>query len=120
MPASCLFWDRLLHALEHVHQIRRIAPRIPVFILRSGLYTDITVREYKVPLGDWHTDVQMKHIGRTLKTVIVRYASGLKEVFRQAGLSQEEYETLVKNFVEEIDKVPGMVMIYHTVHARKI
>jgi hypothetical protein len=106
--------------LEHVHQIRRIAPHIPGYIQQSRLYTDITVHEYKVPLGDWHADAQMKHIGTTLKSVIVRYASGLKEVFREAGLSQEEYETLVRNFVEEIDNVPGMVMVYHTVHARRI
>ncbi|KAG6844102.1 hypothetical protein H0H87_009777 [Tephrocybe sp. NHM501043] len=119
-PGVCHFFDTLIRALDECRGIRPIAGTIPALLGESGAFRDVTQRCYYMPIGPWHPDPQMKHLGRAFRAALVRYADSVKPLLVENGLTEEQVGAIVHEYVHELKTVRGMVSVLYTVHAHRI
>ncbi|TFK36112.1 S-adenosyl-L-methionine-dependent methyltransferase [Crucibulum laeve] len=115
-PASFHFYEALTNALRNCRGIEPIAQFIPGFLSTSGLFTQIFGQHFAMPIGPWHDDPQYKSIGKAFRAAHRRYADSVSSLLTEAG---EDAGQIVAEYVDELRRVPGLVSLYHTVHARK-
>ncbi|KAG1724598.1 S-adenosyl-L-methionine-dependent methyltransferase [Suillus lakei] len=117
-PHARSFFQVVNDSLDLLHLVP-IADRIPSFIQQSRQFTMPTIQTFHIPVGDWHRDPVMKRIGKMYLTALKEFAESLKPMFRQAGKTQLEINTLVTGFIEDIEHVRGLVGVYHTAWATR-
>ncbi|KAG5730856.1 hypothetical protein E4T56_gene16177 [Termitomyces sp. T112] len=119
-PGAYTFFDVLTHALNVCRGIQPIAGTLPALLEAAGCFRDITADLYYLPIGLWHHDQRMKDIGRAFGATLVRYADSVKPLLLEAGLTEEQVATITAAYVHDLSTVPGLVVVLHTVHARRI
>ena len=122
IPATHRLLNRVDAVLFANHGLVPVASRIPNWLAESDQFQDITVERHFLPIGDWHPDPGMKALGEDFRDIWVRYADSLKPVLREPnlGLNEAQIDELVAGFEDDMHTVPGMVGVYHTVHAIKV
>jgi SAM-dependent methyltransferase len=120
VPGACQFYDTLTRALDTCRGIQPIASRVPLFVNNSGLFADITISCYYMPIGPWHDDPSMKMLGRAFRASLLRYIDSVKPLLREAGYSEAEIDDITGAYIHELKTVRGMVSTLHTVHARRL
>lgn len=120
VPGVCHFFDVLTRALDDCRGIRLQAIDVPIFIRSSGRFTDISIRQFYMPVGPWQEGSEMKALGRAFRASLSRYADSVKPLLQEAGFTEREVTEIVHGYIHELKTVRGMVCILHTVHARKL
>ncbi|KAG2151080.1 S-adenosyl-L-methionine-dependent methyltransferase [Suillus bovinus] len=108
-PHARDFFQAVNHSLELRHLVP-IADRVPSFIQQSRHFTVPTIQTFHIP---WR-------VGKMYLAALKDFAESLKPMLREAGMTQLEINTLVTGFIEDIERVPGLVGVYHTAWARKL
>lgn len=119
IPGSSRFFEVLSTALAR-RQIHPVSGRIPQFITGTGQFTAPISQIYYMPIGPWHADPGLQRIGRAFRVVHLRYADAVKPLLVEVGHTHEEVDEIVEEYAHELRTVPGMVSIFHTVHARRL
>jgi SAM-dependent methyltransferase len=119
VPRARSFFQVIDHSLGLRHLVP-IADRIPGLIRQSHQFTMPTIQTFHIPVGDWHQNPVMRRVGMLYLKALKDFAESLKPMLREARMTQHEIDTLVTGFVEDIEHVPGLVGVYHTVWARKL
>ena len=111
--------DRVDEIIIGSYQTGPAASLIPRWVADSGFFRDIIHEFHEIPIGDWHTDDRQRALGITLREQAVRYGDSLRQVLKNAKEEQEVIDELINGYLAEIQSVPGMIYVYHTVHAVK-
>lgn len=117
-PHACAFFNAVQETLRDRRGIQPVAPLIPHLLQVSGYFTHIVPRRFHMPIGDWHTDPQMREMGREYREMVEMYARSMRAVLLE-GVWAPQADTLIHNFIDEIRLVRGMVSTVFTVHARR-
>lgn len=118
-PRARSFFQVVNRSLELRHLVP-IADMIPGFIQQSRQFTVPTIQTFHIPVGDWHHNLVMKRVGKMYLAALKDFAESLKPMLREAGMTQQEINSLVAGFIEDIERVPGLVGVYHTAWAKKL
>lgn len=117
-PHACAFFNAVQETLCDRRGIQPVAPLIPHLLQASGYFTHVVPRRFHMPIGDWHTDPQMREMGREYRELVEMYARSMRAVLLE-GMWAPQADTLIHNFIDEIRLVRGMVSTVFTVHARR-
>jgi hypothetical protein len=118
LPGATRFFDVVNEALQGMG-IRRIAPTVPDFLTSAGVFTDITPQQFYMPIGPWHSDPELRSLGRAFRAVMWKYTEAVRPMLRKAGWGDRDLGRIIEDYLHETMMVRGMVGVYYTVHARK-
>lgn len=119
VPALCRFYDILNEALQRCRGLSPIAARVSSWISRSGLFTEIETQDFYMPIGSWPTDPDLQRLGKAVRAAFLRFTDSVRPLMLESGLSSTQVDALYANVRNELSSVGGLVLVYHTVHARK-
>ncbi|KAF7321118.1 Methyltransf-25 domain-containing protein [Mycena chlorophos] len=81
----------------------------------------ITPASHLFPLGGWHPDPAMQHIGRVFRNIFRRYMDSVRPLLdAKSGMPQAQLNQLYVGVHQEIRSVPGIWGLYNTVFARRV
>jgi len=118
LPGATRFFDVVNEALQRMG-IQRIAPVVPDLLTASGSFTDITPQQFYMPIGPWHSNPEMKTLGRAFRAVLRKYTEAVRPMLSRAGWTDCDLDQIIGDYLRETMMVRGMVGVYYTVHARK-
>ncbi|KAG6849012.1 hypothetical protein H0H93_011995 [Arthromyces matolae] len=119
-PGISGFFDALNQALDTFCGLQPIAGTVPQLLTESGYFMNITPSLHYVPVGAWHTDLEMQSLGRAFRATLVRYADSVKPLLRDAGWTEVQIGGVMEAFLHDLRTVRGLVAVFHTVHARRL
>lgn len=123
IPALCRFHAVLRGALHRRRGIRDVAPAVHT-MLPSSHWSDVTPQDYFVPLGaGWVAgDEAHARIGRAVRSAFMRFVRGMERLLLDDGEvgGVQQFEALVARVAAELRRENGLVIVYHTVHARRV
>ena len=118
-PASTRFFTAINAALA-ARNVYHLAGHVPAILAGSGLFADISVREYPVPIGNWPNDPVMKDMGVACLSAQQEYARSIRQLLHESGWADGDITNLVADYLQEINDVRGLVSVLYTVHARRL
>ncbi|KJA24902.1 hypothetical protein HYPSUDRAFT_453725 [Hypholoma sublateritium FD-334 SS-4] len=119
-PASVQFFSAINAALA-ARRVYQLAGHVPAFLASTGLFTDISAREYHVPIGPWPADPALHDIGVACLSAQQEYARSIRQLLLDSGGgTQHAVDSLVDEYLHEINSVRGLVSILYMVHARRL
>lgn len=109
----------LINSALHTLGVRSIAGNVPRFLEQSHVFTDIQCARFTVPVGPWQGGLE--RTGERLMTNVLVYAQSILPLLLEGEfVSRRDAVGLIEGIGDEIDNVPGIVLVYNTVHARRI
>ncbi|KAF8900133.1 hypothetical protein CPB84DRAFT_1779393 [Gymnopilus junonius] len=113
--------DPAIHALPLLQRrgLQTIAPLVPSFLEGAGAFVGISAAQHNVPIGAWPTDPSLRSIGAACLQANVRYAESVKPFLLDSGWTAANVDTMVEEYVQEIESLNGLVSVLYTVHARR-
>ncbi|KAJ7224648.1 S-adenosyl-L-methionine-dependent methyltransferase [Mycena pura] len=122
-PAIAAFFAAL-HAALAALGLQPTAPPIASLLQAApALFgtSSIHAETHMVPLGAWHPSPNMRRIGRALRTSFLRYMDSVQPLLSESGgLSPDALAQMYAGTRAEVRSVPGLVAVFHTVHARRV
>lgn len=118
-PASTQFFNAINAALV-ARGLHQLAGHVPAILAGTGLYVDISVSEYHVPIGAWPADPALRRIGIDCLEAQQEYARSIRQLLLDSGWAQHAIDNLVNEYLHEINSVHGLVSILCTVYARRL
>lgn len=114
LPRTCKFFRVVNDTLRWFKGINPLAPRLKRCIDQSGYFEEALQIRFEMPIGG-------DALGVCYRSILGMYAESMRLMLLEAGqLGESEVAELVMGYMHEVHTVPGMVSIYHAVHARKI
>ena len=117
-PRTHAFFAAVRDTLRDRHGIHAVAQRIPHLLQASGAFTDIYVREFYMPIGDWHPEPALRHLGHEYRQMVAMYARSMRTVLLE-GRYAAQADELVDGYIQETWEVRGLFSTCFTVHARR-
>lgn len=120
-PVSMLFFATLDHYLADLgvnidgsiieHRVRDCAH-----------FTGVVSQQVYVPIGacPWNPTEDMQRVGSSFKVALKRMAVGFRRLFLDSGMSGDEFDSLIEDFVEEMREVAGLVMVVNITCAQRV
>ncbi|TBU24943.1 S-adenosyl-L-methionine-dependent methyltransferase [Dichomitus squalens] len=118
-PHTSEFFTAVRETLRERRGIHTVAPGIPRLLDDSGCFVNIVPRRYYMPIGDWHTDPELRELGREYREMVELYARSMRAVLIE-GRWAADADALIEGYIQETWRVRGMVSVYYTVHARRV
>lgn len=118
-PSVHRFFEILNHALIH-RGIPNQARLVPELLQASSSFSEISSAAIAVPIGPWYGNADMQKWGRAFRAAHRRYAEAVKPLLVEDGLPPQDVADLVDAYMYELRRLPGLVSVYHTVHARRV
>ncbi|KAI0633114.1 S-adenosyl-L-methionine-dependent methyltransferase [Trametes polyzona] len=118
-PRACAFFDAVREALRVRRGLESMAARIPQLLVDSRHFSHVEAKVYRVPIGDWSSDIENKEIGREFRESMAVYANSMYALLSE-GPRGMYASALIEGFIRDIWSVPGLVSSYYTVHARRM
>jgi hypothetical protein len=118
-PGVLRFFDVVIQSLGQLG-IYPVADIIPNLLAGSGQFDGITPQPYSMPIGPWHADLGGQRIGRAFRAACRRFVEAVRPMLTNVGWSEEALYDIFSGYLHDLHTVPGMVNVYHTVHARKL
>ncbi|KAH7911257.1 S-adenosyl-L-methionine-dependent methyltransferase, partial [Hygrophoropsis aurantiaca] len=120
-PGAFRFFQEINQMLLNRSGLQQIADKIPRWLQQSGQFTDITMREFLIPIGDWNSSSLLKRVGGEYRQAMERFADSMRPMLRSDdAIDEMGLEQLIQGYIHDLYHVEGMVGVYHTVWARKI
>ncbi|KAJ7574846.1 S-adenosyl-L-methionine-dependent methyltransferase [Mycena floridula] len=119
LPANDHFSDILRDALEQYRGLSSISTSVAPWLADSGRFNQITPQRFYMPVGDWPTEPEVQRIGKDFQTSYLMYSESVRPLLMESGQTEEDLKDLHATMKAELDEAEGLVLVYHTVHARK-
>jgi hypothetical protein len=121
-PAIAATWAWVESCLQQLH-IAPVTDRIVTWLQEGNRFTDVTERVHKIPVGEeWHgTDVRLNEVGRFALRVLISWAGCVRPMLLDhSGQPMEAIDHMLASFVEEVQRVKNIYLVYHAIHARRV
>ena len=118
-PSTAEFFRAVRDTLRERRGIPTVAHKIPELLADSGHFTNVTSHAFLMPVGDWHENPALRELGREYREMVELYARSMRAVLVD-GPWAARADALVQGYIDESWRVPGLVSVYHTVHARRL
>ncbi|PIL25697.1 hypothetical protein GSI_11447 [Ganoderma sinense ZZ0214-1] len=117
-PSTAEFFRAVRDTLRERRGIPTIAHKIPELLQDSGHFTNVSSCPFFMPTGPWHEDPGLRELGRENRDMVELYARSMRAVLID-GPWAAQADTLIQGCINESWRVPGLGLLYHTVHARR-
>ncbi|KAI1781681.1 S-adenosyl-L-methionine-dependent methyltransferase [Ganoderma leucocontextum] len=117
-PSTSEFFRAVREMLHERCGIPTTAHKIPELLQDSGFFTGIVSRRYYMPIGSWNDDPGLRELGREYRGMVELYARAMRAVLNE-GRWAARADALIHGYIDESWRVPGLVSVYYTVHARR-
>ncbi|PFH50098.1 hypothetical protein AMATHDRAFT_80991 [Amanita thiersii Skay4041] len=118
-PASTRFFEAIGRVL-HAREIPPAAQNVPIELMRSQRFANVTVNHSSIPIGGWHSQEELANIGQDFRRVQERFTSTVTPLLQESGLTQLQVAELIADYLQELDTVQGLVSVYYTTFAFRI
>lgn len=86
----------------------------------SPHFTNVATEQIDVPIGPWNPNEGLRVIGSSFRAAHKKLAQAYKRMLLRAGMSPEEVDTLIHDFVHEMRAVDGLVMTVYLTSAERV
>ncbi|KAJ8522190.1 hypothetical protein ONZ45_g1217 [Pleurotus djamor] len=120
IPNICRFFEMLRIALDRGRGIANLAPNVPDYLTRSGLFVNIDAISLYVPVGPWVNDPVMVRIGKSFRKAYRTYVESVKPILMEVWQGEGEVAELRRvcaGVEEELRTRKGIVGRLHVVCA---
>ncbi|KAI1791430.1 S-adenosyl-L-methionine-dependent methyltransferase [Ganoderma leucocontextum] len=118
-PSTSEFFRAVRETLHERCGIPTVAHEIPELLQDSGFFTGIVSRRHYMPIGSWHDDPGLRDLGSEYRGMVELYARAMRAVLNE-GRWAAKADALINGCIDESWRVPGLVSVYYTVHARRV
>ncbi|KIM37900.1 hypothetical protein M413DRAFT_30557 [Hebeloma cylindrosporum] len=119
-PASCRLAEAVRGAFLSTRGLHLLATEVPSILVNTGLFADVSPNQHHIPVGAWHADPSLRRIGTMCREAQEQYADSIKPLLLEAGWEEADASRILADYIQEIRTVGGLVIVLHTVHARKV
>lgn len=118
-PVVVHFFDTINHILAGlgVNPDGSIPSRL---LSNSAHFTNVATEQIDVPIGPWNPNEGLRVIGSSFRAAHKKLAQAYKRMLLRAGMSPEEVDALIHDFVHEMRSVDGLVMQVYLTSAERV